>query len=70
MAKDAANVPVTESEIPAEVTLNEFCTALSKTDKRVELIGGFNSVETKAGRLKDTDANFRTRFTAFVNKPV
>lgn len=57
-------------EPAAELTLNEFCTSLSRTDKRVELIGGFNSVETKAGRLKDTEASFRKRFTAFVNKPV
>lgn len=66
----ANKADVTPSEPVAEVTLTEFCTALSRSDKRVELIGGFNSVETKAGRLKDTEANFRKRFTAFVNKPV
>jgi len=62
--------PVAQDASETEVTLNEFCTALSANDKRVELIGGFNSVETKAGRLKDTEVNFRARFTAFVNKPV
>lgn len=68
MAKTETVTPANEPV--AEVTLTEFCTALSRSDKRVELIGGFNSVETKAGRLKDTGANFRQRFTAFVNKPV
>lgn len=58
------------AEASAEVTLNEFCTSLSKTDKRVELIGGFNASETNAGHLKDTEANFRERFSAFINKPV
>ena len=53
-----------------EITLTEFCTSLSKTDKRVELIGGFNAAETKAGHLKDAESNVRARFTAFINKPV
>lgn len=69
MAK-ANSVAQAASDEKVEVTLTEFCTALSANDKRVELIGGFNSVETKAGRLKDTEENFRARFTAFVNKPV
>ena len=69
MAKEA-NAPVTQSAPSAEVTLTEFCTSLSRMDKRVELIGGFSFVETKAGHLKDTEANFRKRFTAFINKPV
>ena len=68
MAK--ATSVIQDSSEPAEVTLNEFCTALSANDKRVELIGGFNFVETQAGHLKDTEDNFRKRFTAFINKPV
>jgi hypothetical protein len=66
MAKDAT----TSDEAPSELTLTEFCTLLSQSDKRVELIGAFNFVETKAGHTKDTEANFRKRFTAFINKPV
>lgn len=65
-----AETTVTQSDPVAEVTLTEFCTSLSSTDKRVELIGGFNFAETQEGHLKDTEANFRQRFTAFVNKPV
>lgn len=68
MAK-ADSVPAPD-DIAAEVTLNEFCTSLSRTDKRVELIGGFASVEAKAGHTKDTEDNFRARFLAFTNKPV
>lgn len=68
MAKSA---PAADTgEVEAQITLNEFCTQLSQSDKRVELIGGFNATETQAGRIKDTFAGFSERFTAFVNKPV
>ena len=53
-----------------ELTLTDYCAALSRTDKRVELIGGFSAAETKAGRIKDTEAGFNARFLAFCNKPV
>jgi uncharacterized NAD(P)/FAD-binding protein YdhS len=52
------------------VTLNEFCTRLSMTDRRVELIGGFHFTETQAGRLKDAESNYQARYTAFLTKPV
>jgi hypothetical protein len=52
------------------LTLEEFCTRLSSTDSRVELIGAFFYVENKAGTVKDTHANFSARFTAFETKPV
>jgi len=61
--------PVETVEPVVEITLTEFCTSLSKTDKRVELIGSFNAAETKAGHLKDAESKFRARFTAFINKP-
>lgn len=51
------------------LTLNEFCTRLSATDKRVELIGAFEHAERVAGRAKDTEPAFAARFTAFVNQP-
>ena len=53
----------------AAITLEEFCVRLSNTDKRVEMIGAFNHGETRAGRIKDTESNYRSRFDAFVNKP-
>lgn len=52
------------------LTLEEFCTRLSATDKRVELIGAFFHDETQAGKVKDTHAAFTSRFTAFATKPV
>lgn len=62
------------NEAPADVaehiTLEEFCTRLSKSDKRVELIGGFHYTEVAAGSIKDAESEFQSRFTAFVTKPV
>jgi hypothetical protein len=55
---------------PEEQTLVEFCARLSKTDKRVELIGAFHHSEVAAGRVKDLESEFQSRFTAFINKPV
>lgn len=55
---------------PADaITLDEFCTRLSATDRRVEMIGAFNHDEKKAGRIKDAEGNYRSRFDAFVKKP-
>lgn len=53
-----------------ELTLDEFCTRLSNTDKRVELIGGFAHSERAAGTIKDTEPAFKARFAAFATKPV
>lgn len=52
------------------ITINEFCTRLSKSDRRVELIGAFNFSEVQAGRIKDAEAAYQSRFTAFANRPV
>ena len=51
------------------LSLDEFCTRLSATDKRVELIGAFNHVEKLSGMRQDTEGNFRARFVAFVSQP-
>jgi hypothetical protein len=60
----AANAPA------EDVTLEEFCIRLSKSDKRVEMIGGFQHAETAAGHVKDTEAAYRSRYSDFCNKPV
>lgn len=52
------------------MTLDEFCARLSQSDRRVELIGAFHFDEKRNKRVKDTEANFRARFDAFINKPV
>lgn len=63
---EQAPTPPQESKLP----LDEFCRRLSETVNRPELIGGFEFVERRAGRLKDTQAAYRDRFDAFVQTPV
>lgn len=52
------------------LSLVEFCTRLSETVKRPELIGAFEFRERTAGRTKATEAEFRARFDEFINTPV
>ena len=56
---------------PAEngIMLDEFCTRLSQSDGRVELIGGFHHTETVSGAFRDTEANYASRFLAFADRP-
>ena len=52
-----------------QLTLNEFCLRLSQRERRVTLIGGFEAVERKALRTKDTEAQYQSRYDAFINQP-
>ena len=52
------------------LTLSEFCLRLSESVRRPELISGFEYVERRAGRLKDTHEAFQGRFEQFVKTPV
>ena len=63
-----ASVPVDTGAVEP-ITLDEFCLRLSKSDKRVELIGGFHHSETSTGVVKDAEAAFKARYDAFANKP-
>lgn len=65
--KEAA--PAQPVEDSFALTLDEFCQQLSKTDRRVALIGGFHSTEKRAGRIKDTAAAYQARFADFIKKP-
>lgn len=67
---EAVSVPAQPVE-PAEypLALEEFCTRLSVTDKRVELIGAFAHAETRAGRIKALATEYAGHYRAFVNKP-
>ena len=71
MAKETVipveNTPAEVGEFP--LTIEEFCARLSKTDRRVELIGGFYAVESAAGRVKDLESAFAARYTKFINQP-
>lgn len=67
---EQGSAPKIVGAAPDNITLDEFCLRLSKSDKRVEMIGGFHHVEKQARRFKDAEQNYQTRFVAFVNKPV
>lgn len=67
MSKTNDEAPVAA---PEHITLDEFCMRLSMSDRRVELIGGFAYSEKAAGRIKDAESEFQTRYSAFANKSV
>jgi len=69
---EAQTTTATVNDDPAveKVTLDEFCLRLSASVRRPELINGFHYVETKAGRVKDYESAFKSRFDAFVKTPV
>lgn len=65
--KDAAPAQPVEDSFP--LTLDEFCSQQSKSDKRVALIGGFYASEKAGGRVKDTAAAFQARYEKFIKQP-
>ena len=68
-SNDTPAAPAPAQAQSDELTLTEFCTRLSRTDRRVELIGGFHAVTSRAGVIKDTEAGFAARFEAFATQP-
>lgn len=56
-----------DAEIP--LSLVEYCTRLSATDRRVELIGAFHSEEAAAGNAVDVASAYADRFAQFINRP-
>ena len=70
MAKQNPTDEAVEITQEPRLTLSEFCTRLSETVSRPELLGGFEFVERRAGRIKDTEASYRARFDTFVTTPV
>lgn len=71
MAKEAKTGEVATATGPDDfpIGINEFCIRLSGEDRRVEMIGAFHCAEQAAGRMKDTDAQYRARFVAFCSAP-
>lgn len=61
----AGEPPVIEPAAPVKVSLKRFCTDLSVSDRKVELIGGFYHSESVAGRLFDTKEAYLERYAAF-----
>jgi hypothetical protein len=68
-ADNAAPVATEASTESFPLSLDEFCSRLSQTDRRVELIGGFHHSERAAGHSNDTEAAFAARYVAFCNAP-
>ncbi len=73
MAKETKTTPETGANVSSSqaipMSLTEFCIKQSKTDRRVELLSGFEYSERSAGRLSDTEANYAARYAAFMNQP-
>ena len=57
-------------EAKVQVTLTEFCTRLSESVRRPELLAAFEYRERKAGANKDTTEAFQARFDKFLVTPV
>lgn len=70
MAKQSPETVVSaQPEQEQALTLDEFCTRLSMTDRRVELIGAWHFTEKRAGVVKDTESAFKARFIDFATHP-
>ncbi|HSW64265.1 MAG TPA: hypothetical protein VLH56_13300 [Dissulfurispiraceae bacterium] len=67
----AKSDPVSEVAVQTEtfISLEDFCLALSNTDKRVELLAAFHSVEKAEGRTHDTNSAYLSRFQQFLHRP-
>lgn len=61
----------TSLETPQEIplSLDEFCQRFSKVDRRTVLLGAFHFEMRRAGRLVDTESEYRAAFAAFVVAP-
>lgn len=57
--------------VPADfpLSLEEFCSRLSASDRRVELITAFARSEKALGFVKDTESAYSARFAAFIKTP-
>lgn len=71
MAKNSASeaTPQTADAAP-KLSITDFCTRLSETLSRPELIGAFAAAEQRAGHVIDTSDRFQDRFDAFIHQPV
>jgi hypothetical protein len=58
--------PAAPAQFP--VSLDEFCTDLSRTDRRVELISMFHFIEKQAGHRRALPSEFRQRFADLSTK--
>lgn len=69
MSTKALKTSTTSGEQEIALTLKDFCVRLSTTERRVELIAGFEADERSKNRLKDTESAYSARYKAFINRP-
>lgn len=70
MPKKSPAIPsYTDSGSGFPQSIDEFCAALSQTDKRVELIAAFNKAQKRAGNRKNYTNFYAMQFQQFVGIP-
>ena len=52
------------------LTLEQWATARSARDRRVEMLNAFASTERAAGRFSNTEAGWNAAYIAFANRPI
>ncbi|EDY2030037.1 hypothetical protein GTB64_004479 [Salmonella enterica] len=65
----AKPTPKTKETPALEVSLDDFCKRLSRTDSRYTLIAAFHLNQTKASKLRDTASAYQERFEKYINTP-
>lgn len=69
-ASEAPAAPVDVAFDPSfDITLTEWCSARSSSDRRVELLSAFHQHETQSGRTKASAAAFLASFARFISRP-
>jgi hypothetical protein len=51
------------------MSIDEFCSRTSESDKRVELVSAFFNNERSSGRVNDTFVSYAARYKSFINQP-
>lgn len=74
MSDKPVKAPIQAAEQAPEVTvfdqtIEEFCSNLSRSDGRVEMISAFCGSERREGRFKDSAEAYTARYEQFVNAP-
>jgi hypothetical protein len=50
------------------LTVGEFCSQLSSSDKRPEMIYAFSKDEERQGHIRDFATNFQSRYVSFCGR--
>jgi hypothetical protein len=72
MAGESETVTVAAGGVVSEpeISLDEFCLSISRTDRRVELLAGFHLDERAHGRLRGAASVYRQRLAEYAARPV